>query len=132
MGYVDKSRAEGERVLSRGRFPTVFWIGAWLVLLVAGPLIIGVVLFARWATRMLTTEFAVTNDRVLLKQGWVSRVTDELAVETVEKVEVAQGLMGRLFGFGRVTVRGTGEATIVFPPMQDPISFRRAIENARR
>ncbi len=36
----------------------------------------------------------------------------------------------RLFGFGRVTVRGTGVAVIEFPPIDSPLRFRRVIEEA--
>jgi hypothetical protein len=71
---------------------------------------------------MWTTDFAVTNRRVVLKRGWLNRRTQELAVESVEGVSLDQSLIAR---------SGTGEATIVFPPMAHPVSFRRAIESAR-
>lgn len=80
---------------------------------------------------MWTTDFAVTNKRVVVKRGWLNRRTAELAVESVEGVVLQQSLWARLFGYGRVVVTGTGDAVIAFPHMAHPITFRRAIEQAR-
>ena len=130
--YVDKSLAEGEQIVMRGVWPIIYWIWAWVVL--AGLLWffgLGVILFAIMALHMTTTQFAVTNQRVVLKRGWLTLSTQELAVANVEEVRVEQCLLGRSFGFGRVIVTGTGEGVILFPPMGHPIEFRRSIENAR-
>jgi uncharacterized membrane protein YdbT with pleckstrin-like domain len=131
MRYIDQSLAEGETIIRRGKWPIVFWIAAWAALLLLGIIVIGVFIFLAAAIHMWTTDFAVTNRRVVLKRGWLNRRTQELAVESVEGVALNQSLIARLFGYGRVIVTGTGEATIVFPPMAHPVEFRRAIESAR-
>lgn len=129
--YVDKSLAKDEVILVRGRWPVAYWVGAWALLLLLGVIIIGVFLFIRAVIRMKTTEFAVTDKRVIYKSGWLTRTTEELAVESIEGVHLDQSIWGRLFRYGTVVVTGTGEARIVFPPMAEPIAFRRAIEDAR-
>lgn len=129
--YVDKSLATDEAILMRGRWPLFYWVGAWLQLIVLGIVIVGVVLFIVALVRMTTTEFAVTDKRVILKRGWIRRTTEELAVESIEGVHLDQSIWGRLFRYGRIVVTGTGEAQIHFPPMAEPIAFRRAIEDAR-
>jgi len=131
MRYIDESLADGEIILRRGKFPAVFWVGAWAALILLGIIVVGVFIFLAAAIHMWTTDFAVTNRRVVLKRGWLNRRTQELAVENVEGVSLDQSIIGRLFGFGRVIVTGTGDATIVFPPTSHPIDFRRAIEQAR-
>jgi len=130
-GYVDQSLAPGEEVLMRGRWPLILWIGAWLVLVLLGMFIVGIVLFIIMVANMLTTEFAVTNQRIILKRGWLTRRTAELSVQSVEGVHLNQNLWERLWGYGELVVTGTGEAHIVFPPMAHPVAFRRAIETAR-
>jgi uncharacterized membrane protein YdbT with pleckstrin-like domain len=55
----------------------------WLLL---GVIIVGVFIFVRSWIIMATTDFAVTNRRVILKTGWLNRRTQELAVESVEGV----------------------------------------------
>lgn len=129
--YVDKSLAADETIIVRGRWPMAYWIGAWVQLLVLGILIIGVVLFIAAVVRMKTTEFAVTDRRVILKRGWITRTTEELAVESIEAVHLEQSIWGRLFRYGRLVITGTGDARVHFPPMAEPIAFRRAIEDAR-
>lgn len=131
MRYIDQSLAPNETVLQRGRWPAVFWLGAWLALFFLGIVLIGIYLFLRALIIMKTTDFAVTNRRVILKRGWLNRSTQEISVESVEGVLLNQSILGRLFGYGRVIVTGTGEATVVFPPMSHPVTFRRAIEAAR-
>ena len=131
MRYIDQSLAPGETVLHRGRWPDVFWLGAWLALIFLGIVLIGIYLFLRSVVVMNTTDFAVTNRRIILKRGWLNRSTQEIAVESVEGVQLNQTILGRLFGYGHIVVTGTGEATIVFPPMAHPVEFRRAIEAAR-
>ncbi|HWA22457.1 MAG TPA: PH domain-containing protein [Caulobacterales bacterium] len=141
--YVEKSLAEGEEVVAQGTWPIAYWTFAWVILgvaAVAGLLslvylgwlaVIVLVWFGLVTLHMSTTQFAVTNQRVALKRGWLTLSTQELAVSNIEEVRVEQTLIGRLFGFGRVVVTGTGEGVIAFPPMGHPIRFRQAIENAR-
>jgi uncharacterized membrane protein YdbT with pleckstrin-like domain len=131
MRYIDQSLADGEVILQRGKWPIVFWIAAWAALILLGIIVVGVFIFLTMAIKMWTTDFAVTNRRVILKTGWLNRRTQELAVQSVEGVSLDQSLIARLFGYGRVVVTGTGEAMIVFPPMAHPVEFRRSIEAAR-
>lgn len=130
--YVDKSLAPGERILIRGRWPIVMWLAAWAALLVLGVALVGVLIFVMAAIHMSTTEIAVTDQRIILKRGWLNRRTEELAVGSVEGVNLEQSILGRLFGYGSIHVSGTGDAHIVFPPMARPVAFRRAIEEARK
>ena len=125
------SLGPNEKVIAVGRFPLVFWIMAWVALITLGIILIGIYIFARAMITMLTTEFAVTDARVVLKRGWLNVRTQELSVGSVEGVQLAQSIWGKLFGYGRIMVTGTGDAHLIFPPMADPIAFRRAIEAAR-
>ncbi|MEJ0022330.1 MAG: PH domain-containing protein [Alphaproteobacteria bacterium] len=141
--YVEKSLADGEEVVALGTWPLAYWSFSWIVLGVTAVISVLLLAYLWWfaalvliwfamnALHMQTTQFAVTNQRVALKRGWLTLSTQELAVSNIEEVRVEQTLVGRLFGFGRVIVTGTGEGVIAFPPMGHPIRFRQAIENAR-
>jgi uncharacterized membrane protein YdbT with pleckstrin-like domain len=129
--YIEESLAPGERVVQRGRWPWLFWLGAWVVLLTLGWLIVGVIWFAALFIKFRTTRWAVTDRRIILKRGLITRDTQELSTRSVEAVQVHQGVLGRLFNYGRLVVTGTGDAVIYFPSTTDPIAFRRAIEAAR-
>jgi uncharacterized membrane protein YdbT with pleckstrin-like domain len=79
---------------------------------------------------LMTSEFAVTTTRLILKVGLVSRYTTELLLTKVESIGVHQGLTGRLLNFGDLTVTGTGGAREVFYRVRDPIRFRNRVQQA--
>lgn len=118
-------------VLHRARFPVVYHLGSWLLLLTLGILIIGVIGFFQREIRAWTTEMVVTNRRILLKQGLFNITTEELPLDTVEEINLARTFWGQVFGYGQVSVAGTGAGAITFPDAQAPLRFRAAIEEAR-
>lgn len=74
--------------------------------------------------RRRTTEIAVTSKRVIYKTGFVRRLTSELSVDKIETVLVDQSVLGRVFNFGTVIVRGTGGGLEPVPDIDDPLTFR--------
>jgi hypothetical protein len=46
------------------------------------------------------------------------------------KKHIDQGFLGRLLGFGRITVQGTGDDDVDIPPIADPVRFRKSIQQA--
>ena len=97
-------------------------IGA--VLLGFGVLALGGAWLRQWAS-----EFAVTNRRVIVKLGFISRRTIEINLSKVESVEVNQDIFGRLFNYGTITVIGTGGTHEPFALINDPLAFRRAVQS---
>ena len=74
--------------------------------------------------RRATTELAVTDQRVIHKTGLIARHTLEMNRARVESVTVDQTLLGRIFGYGTVTVRGVGSAFEPIRNIGDPLTFR--------
>jgi uncharacterized membrane protein YdbT with pleckstrin-like domain len=87
----------------------------------------GVVLALAAGLKRFGTEVAVTDRRVIYKTGLIHRHTVEINLDKVESVDVDQSVMGRLFGYGTVTIRGTGQAVEPLRDMADPLQFRSAI-----
>ncbi len=120
MGYVEDNLMAGERVTHRTKLHwTVFLSLKALFTLFLAPLV------AR-----ATSEFAVTDRRVIIKVGLVSRKTVELNLEKVESIGVDQTILGRIFGYGTIVVVGTGGTREPFPHIADPMGFRRAVNDA--
>jgi len=94
-------------------------------------LIMGLFGFASRMVIRSTTEIAITNTRLIYKRGLVARYVGEMNIDRIEGVNVLQTIWGRMFGYGRIMVRGMGVGEVILPPLQDPIAFRRAIEVAR-
>ena len=76
-----------------------------------------------------TSEFGVTNKRVIIKVGLVRRRTLELLLGQVEAISVDQDILGRIFGFGEITLTGTGGIREVFNKIGKPLEFRRQIQS---
>jgi hypothetical protein len=131
MSYISRRLSAGESIVYEGRFHFLQKLLPWLALLVLGILIIGIVIWAVELVRMATTKWAVTNRRVMLKRGFWQVHLDELTLGSIEGAHVDQSILGRMFGYGKLTLRGRGETQLEFPTMDKPSRFRAAIEDAR-
>jgi len=78
----------------------------------------------------LTNEYAVTSRRVIIKAGCISRDTLELNLSKLESVSVSQGIVGRILGYGRLIVRGTGGTAGTYKYVANPLAFKRAVNEA--
>ena len=106
---------------AEGQFNLLLLIGT-LTALATGLLLAGFAWLKRYGT-----EIAVTNHRVIYKTGLIRRHTTEINMDKIESVDVDQGILGRVFGYGTVTIRGTGEAVEPISDIGDPLDFRNAI-----
>jgi uncharacterized membrane protein YdbT with pleckstrin-like domain len=79
-----------------------------------------------WIARF-STELVVTDRRIVYKRGLVRRYTAEMNMEKVETVLVEQGVLGRIFNYGTITVRGTGGGMEPLPNIDDPLAFRNHV-----
>src|SRR5947207_395508 len=74
-------------------------------------------LYVRWQT----SEFAVTDRRVLVKVGLLSVHTLELLLPKVEAIGVDQTIGGRLLGYGTLRIVGTGGTVEAFARVAQPL-----------
>jgi uncharacterized membrane protein YdbT with pleckstrin-like domain len=75
---------------------------ALLLLAVAGLWMI--VAWVRWSATSLT----LTDQRVLLESGILSRVSKVIALDRVQDVSTQESLLGRLIGYGTVEIDAAG------------------------
>jgi hypothetical protein len=97
-----------------------YW--AWLLLVFPA----GILLSA--AVTVRTSELVITDRRVLIKVGFIQRRTFEMFISKIESVAVFQSMMGRLFDYGTVEIRGTGGSSESFATIAAPLPFRDAIQ----
>lgn len=158
MSYVQENLNPGERilyvtrlhwmVLIRSIFVELIFSAAGIALIVwaiadkqagqgeakaasiagATLIIVGSIILAIEVVRRNATEMAVTNKRIIIKVGFVTKRTMELFLSKVESVNVEQTLFGRMLGFGSITLRGTGGTNEPFSHVADPLEFRRQVQ----
>lgn len=140
--YIDKNLQVGETIQYKAHVHwCIFFVP--IVLLLVGirffpsddvfehligitALPLGIFTMLRSLYMKIGTHYVVTNKRVILKQGLLSRNAMELMLTKCEGLSINQGLIGRLFGFGTILLT-TGGATNVFSYVTDPMRFRNAI-----
>jgi hypothetical protein len=96
----------------------------WAWVLVVIP--VGILVSASVTIR--TSELVITDRRVLIKVGFIQRHTFEMFISKIESVAVFQSMLGRVFNYGTVEIRGTGGSSESFATIAEPLPFRDAIQ----
>jgi uncharacterized membrane protein YdbT with pleckstrin-like domain len=88
----------------------------------------GLVALLMGSVRRNATEMAVTTRRVVVKTGLASRRTVEMLLNKVETIEVTEPGMGRMLGYGSITLIGTGGTAEPFHKIAHPLEFRTRVQ----
>ena len=147
MSYVDEHLLPGEEVVHTAHLHKITYgvpmltsllllAGAVFVFLNQLPAIAGAVLVIAALLPLLyawvsytSSEFAVTDKRVIIKVGWIQRRTLETMLGKVEGIGVEQGIIGRILDYGTITVTGTGGTMERFANIATPLEFRRQVQS---
>jgi|SRR3972149_6790428 len=121
MGYIEESLLSGEKVVATAKVhwmnlvvaTVFFW---WLFFI---PPILALI-------RMFTTEIGVTDRRVIGKTGLIRRSSIDTVLDKVSNIGADQGIFGRMFGYGTITVT-TGGEKVAFVGISHAADFRRAV-----
>lgn len=145
MSYVEEHLLPGERITYRAHLHKIIFlvpVGIAVLLIVAGfaaisadysPLAIVAFVAALvplvWSyVTHKSSEFAVTDKRLVVKTGFVQRRTLENMLGKVENIGVDQTVLGRMLDYGTVTVTGTGGTKELFRNIAAPLEFRRQVQ----
>jgi len=148
MSYINRVLQSGETIKHKSRPHWFVYIPGLLVLLIGifglvalprnianglylyGSLAVIVIALAvltvAWIKR-ITTEIAVTNKRLIYKEGLISRRTMEMNMDKIESVDVNQTILGRIFDYGTILVRGTGSGLEPLKGIDAPIELRNSV-----
>ena len=148
MSYVDSNLLEGESVLYRTRLHWKLFVAPILFGLIVAVPVAWIALYGTWSAfawiplgiavlwllarliKRQTSEFVVTNKRVLMKVGVFTTRSIELLLTKVEAITVHQSLPGRLLGYGDIVLTGSGGTNEPFSTIQSPLAFRNAVQAA--
>lgn len=97
--------------------------------LTLGPVAVGIVLacltYSVYGVIIRSkTELAVTDLRVMAKVGWIARDIAELHHETVQDLFLSQSILGRIFDYGTISIRGYAGSVAKVPFVSEPVYFR--------
>lgn len=142
MSYIDRNLLPDERILFRTRKHLIIFFYPLILVLIAiyayqymdaNPILASV----KWAPMLvvliytgsvwleyITSEFAITNKRVMMREGFFFRHMAEIRLNTLSQINVDQSLIGQILGYGIVTLNAFG-AYDAFTMIDKPVEFQK-------
>lgn len=74
------------------------------------PWIITLILWGYVGLEYLTSQFAITNKRVVMREGFFNLHANELRISVIAQVNIDQNVIGQLANFGTVSLNAFGAA----------------------
>jgi uncharacterized membrane protein YdbT with pleckstrin-like domain len=137
--FIENNLAPGEQLVYRVQPHWIIFIKPLfftLALIIFGRIFAGnmalvyiaiPVAFIVWIAKFIEytcSEFGVTNKRVLSKTGLIHVDVIDTLLQRIESVQVYQSLLGKILGYGVVTICGTGGDRYPFMWIKNPMLFR--------
>ena len=76
-----------------------------------------------------TTEYGITNTRVISKRGLIRRDIEEINLSSIESINVNQSIIGRILNYGTIIVSGRGTSKVIFKDIDNVVENRKLIKN---
>jgi uncharacterized membrane protein YdbT with pleckstrin-like domain len=77
----------------------------------------------------LSSDYVVTNTRVIMRQGFFDRYVCDMRLNTVANVSVDQNLIAQALNYGSVAINGFGGATDYFYEIANPVALQKAVNS---
>lgn len=144
MSYIDKNLLQNEKILFRTKkhwiiflYPTILTLVVLFCFLSDNPMLqkvtflpaIATLLF--WGNQLLLyyfSEFAITNIRVMMREGFFIRHTNDTRLSALANVTVNQSLVGQLLNYGTVFINTYGGESDPFREIASPVVFQKKLQ----
>lgn len=145
VGYIDRNLLPDEQILFRTKKHIIvfFYPMVWLILsvfitiymkdnfilekLIWAPWVMGALFWGAVGLEYFSSDFAVTNKRIMMREGFFYRHANEMRLSTISQVNVDQSPFGQILGYGIVTLQAFG-AMDSFTTISRPFEFQRAAQ----
>lgn len=82
-------------------------------------------------TKYFLSQFVVTNQRVVIRHGFLARTSYEMILKKIESISVNQSLLDRfIWGSGTLVITGTGGTHEEFPNVGGAVAFQEHLNEA--
>ena len=158
MGYIEENLMKDETVIfkTKKHWISYIWWGLVCCLICGGPIaLVPAVIFlinGEFTTAVMlflwsivsslpllfcyisikTSEFGVTNQRVIIKTGVFRTDTYEILIEKIESIQVSQGIIGKWLNYGNLAIRGTGGTPSLYREIINPFEFRASTQKTNQ
>lgn len=136
--YAQQNLLSDEIILHEAKFHWIVYVPGLIFFLlipffpfetiyVATLVVLAIASLAKSYVMMISTEFVVTNQRIIVKTGFISRQTAELNHRNVESVNFDQSILGRILSYGSLYIKGTGAGVSPIAYVDHPLEFRKQV-----
>jgi uncharacterized membrane protein YdbT with pleckstrin-like domain len=107
---------------------TLLVAGELRLFLMLGVLLAGILIINLYYWGWRAHEYILTDQRVILNQGIVSKFSRSIAIDRIQDLTTFQGLWGRTWGFGDIELESAGrEGAELLSTVPRPQQLRNAI-----
>jgi uncharacterized membrane protein YdbT with pleckstrin-like domain len=91
---------------------------------------IGLIGFALWWLYTLTDALILTDDKIIKREGLLSKYTAEISYRDVKSIQIKQTFCQRIFGVGTIGIASSGQYALilVFHGQRNPELIKSNIE----
>jgi uncharacterized membrane protein YdbT with pleckstrin-like domain len=125
MSYINENLKANEQIIFETRLhwlklvQSLLW--SWILFFIPSIFVL---------LKIITTEFAVTNQRIIIKKGILSRNIAEFPLAKVQNVNLSQSVFGRMFNYGTLVVQTAATyGANIFPFVKNASELRRHISD---
>jgi len=95
-------------------------------------LVLWIALSVRSLINWYATNYVLTNERVVVRQGLIARTGTEIPLENITNVLFSQRVLERMLGYGDVTIESAGsQGQSRLSDIPDPEAFQSEVYRAR-
>jgi uncharacterized membrane protein YdbT with pleckstrin-like domain len=107
---------------------TLLLAGELRLFLMLGVVLAGILIINLYYWGWRAHEYVLTDQRVILNEGIVSRFSRSIAIDRIQDLTTYQGLWGRTWGFGDIELESAGrEGAEMLSTVPRPQQLRNAI-----
>ncbi len=144
FNYISKNLLPDEKILFRTKkhwiiflIPTFLTIMTVFFFLNDNPILIkmsyalAIITILHWGNQLLlycASEFAITDKRVMMREGFFYRHTNETRLSSIANVGATQSLLAQVLQYGTVFINTFGGETDAFTELDQPIVFQKKLQ----
>ena len=91
--------------------------------------ILGIVAFILNLINFYTSEFGITDKRIVIKTGALRKKIIDLQYGQIESIQYNQGILGGILGYGVIKITGSGGTNFKFPNISNANEFKNQAQN---
>ncbi len=144
MSFIEKNLMPNEKIIYRTKKNFIIFLAPVLWILISLffftnsnpmvqkvailPLIVALLTGINQWLMYFVSEFAITNVRVMMREGFFIRHTNDTRLAALANVTVNQSLVGQVLNYGTIFINSFGGESDPFRDIDNPNEFQKKLQ----